>query len=105
MEVKLLRDLLNKAMSNPNEESRVGMFWCYEPDYETSLPLIKILLSDPKRNKIKSEDCSIERLSKSRFLMKDNYGGQGIFSLDEMKLLADIWERVQKVEPNVIDFT
>jgi hypothetical protein len=43
MQVELLRDLINMALAEPNQKTRIGTFWCFAQDYDDEVPLIKAL--------------------------------------------------------------
>lgn len=48
MQTELLRELLDEALNEPNEQSRVNTFWCYAPDYDECIRDFKIIFMDEK---------------------------------------------------------
>jgi hypothetical protein len=103
MQVELLRDLFNDAINEPNEDTRVGCFWCFASDYEECLPFLKEILMNEKIESIVTEDCKIERIENS-FTLKDFHGGIDIYSYEDAAFLVDLWDKAQNVKPNKIYF-
>jgi hypothetical protein len=101
MQVHLLRDIFNWISEESEEKIRVGIFYCYAPDYEETLPVLKLILEKPEVQTISSEDCVIYRIG-DRFLITDMHGGRDFYSYQDARFFVDVWDKVQKVEPNII---
>lgn len=99
MEVKLLKDLINDALNEPNEDIREGTFWCYAPDYDKCIPVFKKIFFDEKIKEVKSEECVIQRIN-GQFLVEDSYGEKDFFTKEEVMLFIDLWEKAQTREVN-----
>jgi hypothetical protein len=106
LEVYLLRDLLNLALHDPCEKSRISNFWVCSGGngYENCIPLFEFFLAQEEMEWVANEDCKVMRVD-GDFLIEDPYGGKDVFTHQEISCLIDLWKEVLKVEPNVIDFT
>ena len=102
MEVHLLRDLLNDALNDPDEKSRIGSFWVFAEDYDECIPILKKIFFDKEMKEIFSDECNVKRINET-FFIEDPYGGKDIFTNDEMELVIHLWEKSWLVEPNIID--
>lgn len=101
MQVELLRDLINDAIQEPDEQIKIGTFWCFAPDYDDEVPIfIAIFFSD----NVVSIECNelVIIKSENEFLVFDRYGREDAFTYDEVKLLIYLWEESFKVETNVV---
>ncbi|MFH1831789.1 MAG: hypothetical protein ABH827_03210 [bacterium] len=98
MEVKELRADINEALSNPDETTRVGEFWCIEDEYTDCFPLFKKIFLDKKMEELIDKECIIKRCPEG-FLVKDAYGDQEVFTHDEIALFIDLWQKAQKCVP------
>jgi len=101
MEVKLLREDINAALAEPNEQYRVNDFWVYSSHFDDCYLAFKVIYCDEKITKIISEECTITRCE-SGFFVQDPYGYHDIFTRDEISLFVDLLEKAQKVEPNIV---
>jgi len=101
MEVKLLKELINDAINEPNEDIREGDFWCYAPDYDKCIPVLKKIFFDEKIEEIKSAECNIQRIN-GQFLIEDSYGKKDLFTKEEISLFIALWEKAQTREVNNI---
>lgn len=103
MQVELVRDLINTALEEPDEKTRIGCFWVYAIDYDEYTPIMKKIFDDPKLNELKSEWFDIKRVGND-FLIHDKYGNVDLFTHDEIKLFIYLWEESFIVEANTITF-
>jgi hypothetical protein len=87
MQTELLRDLLNEALKEPNEDTRTGCFWVYAPDYD-----IEIGILFKKIYKLSLDGCTVTRKNND-FLIEDSHGGTDIYTECEMGFLIDLWEK------------
>lgn len=101
MQVELLRDLINQAIQEPNEQIRIGNFWCFAPDYDDEVPIFRAIFFSDNVVSIECDELVIIK-SENEFLIFDRYGGEDRFTYDEVKLLIYLWEESFKVETNVI---
>jgi hypothetical protein len=101
MQVESLRDIINEILSYAEEETRVGIFWCYAADYDACYPIFKDIFTNKKIWTSISGECIIKRCNEG-FLVKDPYGGRDVFTNDEVALFLDLWEKAQKAKPQVI---
>jgi|GEM_PF-4214263 hypothetical protein len=104
MQIKSLRELLNEALNEDDEETRVGSFWCFAEDYDKYIPTFKKIFSDESMHWIQSEGCIIERIN-DVFIIEDSRGIKDTFTQYEMGFIIDLWEKTFLVEPNIIDYT
>jgi hypothetical protein len=96
MQIKSLRELLNEALNEDDEETRVG--------YDKYIPTFKKIFSDESMHWIQSEGCIIERIN-DVFIIEDSRGIKDTFTQYEMGFIIDLWEKTFLVEPNIIDYT
>lgn len=104
MQIKSLRELLNEALDEEDEATRVGSFWCFAEDYDKPMPIFKKIFSDESMSWTKSEECRIDRIN-GAFLIEDKHETKDTFTYYEMGFMIDLWEKTFLVEPNIIDYT
>jgi hypothetical protein len=101
MEVTLLNSLLIDALNEPNEQTRVGVFWCYAPDHDIEIYLLKIMLYENKFFIEARGQGFIERYG-NKFILRDAYKGEVIFTLDDVLFLIDLWDKADRLIVNTI---
>jgi hypothetical protein len=94
MQVELVRDLINLAINEPREETRIGAFACFSRAYDEYTPILKHIFSNEKIREIKSEEFEIKRM-RDFFLIIDCYGGTDFFTKEELSLFIHLWESAQ----------
>lgn len=104
MQLNLLRYLFSDAINEPNEESRVGVFWCHASCgcYDEFFSMLKIIFYNEKLTLISSSECTIAK-GKKGFLIKDSDGEEDVYLHDEIVFLIDLWDKGLKIVPNIID--
>ena len=101
MEVKLLKSDINDLLKEPDEDSRVGILWCYADHYDDCFEVFQVLLYVEEVKEIKHEAYTVKRCKKG-FLIRDSFGDQEILTNDEILFFVRLWKKVLEVKPNVI---
>lgn len=100
MQVELLRDLFNQAFNEPDEQTRVGCFWCFACDYDNCLPFFKEILLNKELKVITSKECVITKKGNG-FLIEDLHGNADFYSFEEAIFLIDLWDKAQEADSKV----
>ena len=101
MEVHLLRDLIDTALAEPNQETQIGVFACYAPDYDDEVPLFKALFFSKTAVSIISEELTIVK-SSEKFVVTDRHGETDVFTYQEISLLIFLWDEPFKIKISLI---
>ena len=106
MQTELLRDLLDRALEEPDERTRVGCFWVFACDYDDCISEFRKIFNNEDLASIDSPECKVTRI-KEGFLIEDPYGRKDIYSNDEMSFLIDLWEKtlLAELDVNRVDMT
>jgi len=101
MEIMLLQELLIDALNEPSEETRVGVFWCYAPDHETEIYLLKLMLYENRFFIELRSEGYIERYG-NNFILRNKSKEEVTFSLDDVLFLIDLWDKQDRSIVNTI---
>src|SRR5580692_7099455 len=101
MQVELLRDLINMALAEPSQSTRIGTFWCYAQDYDDEVPLIKALFFSEGVVSIESDGLILLKTD-DEFVIIDHHDESDIFTYQEIQLLIFLWDESFKVKVNTI---
>lgn len=104
--IKLLKEDLQEALNEPDNEIRVGKFWCFSRHYDHIYPFLKKIYCDKELKSIAYEytfECiKITRIN-DIFRVEDGDVEYAIFSDKEIAFFIDLYEKSQMAEPNIID--
>lgn len=101
MHINLLRELLDDALNEENEENRVGSLWVHCDHYDESIELFREVFLNKSIRIGFSTDCRIERVEQG-FLIEDLYGRNDIFTIEEMDFLIDLWLKTFQHKVNYV---
>lgn len=101
MQVELLRSLIDTALSEPDQETQIGVFWCFAQNYDNEVPLIKALFSSESVVSIESDGLVIMKTN-DEFVIVDHYGRSDVFTYQEIQRLIFLWDESFNVKVNTI---